>query len=440
MIIGFLTGRNKNLAELEIKSVLAREFAPSLAFSIVSQSPVLIHTNNWPSRWGKVPNEWAATTPAKSLSNLILALGGTIRIVDVLAEGNVPKKFTVNAANLKGLASYLLRQLNLPEGRSLVGISSLGGIHHNELKRLMGMLKHEVRQKTGSLRVVLPDQQRFAEKELIQDDLSAASVRKNGLIYKGYELVFVPTGQSNEYYIGLTLAIHNPDRDAWLDRGIPKSDALSGMLPPKLARMLVNVGLGSNREAVVLDPFCGNGRVLLEGLLLKHPVTGRDIDPVKVSSTKENINWLAKEGPSQGWWPYFMGESNLAKYEVYVHDVKEKWRQEWLGPHVVVTEPWLGPPLHQRPTEYQARHHANEVVAVLSAAVPHLLAERPLRAVLVVPRWQLNPTGELIITGQIKKLFELAGYSAQLVDTFSRPDSFVARDIILAEKPNSQSV
>lgn len=440
MIIGWLTGRNKELAALEIECVLAREFAPALAITIVTQSPLLSHTVKWPSRWGQLPSEWAATTAARTLSNLNLALGGTMRVVELLAEDDQPKSFELADATLAGLAGYLMKQLNLPAGRSVIGLSAVGELSFSWLKRLMGAMKQQAKQQSSSLRVVLPERPQGSGRGTGWPELSAASVRHNRLLDKGSELVLIPTGQSNRFYVGLTLTIHHPDRDAWLDRNIPQSDALSGMLPPKLARMLVNIGLGQSaasetekkeRPTVVLDPFCGNGRVLLEALLLGQPVQGRDIDRVKVAATETNINWLRREGPKQPWWPTFVAEADLPPASVYQHDAVEKWRQTWKGPHVIVSEPWLGPPLRQRPTALEARQHAARVKTILEAAIPHLLSERPRRVVLVIPRWLLTPTGELVITPEIVAHCQRQGFVAKIIATVQRPDSFIARDVIL---------
>lgn len=79
------------------------------------------------------------------------------------------------------------------------------------------------------------------------------------------------------------------------DYGRPKVAAKLGMLPPKVARMMVNVGLsasGQRRELVVLDPFCGVGTIAAEALILGCRVIASDIAGDQVERTRENLLWL----------------------------------------------------------------------------------------------------------------------------------------------------
>lgn len=50
------------------------------------------------------------------------------------------------------------------------------------------------------------------------------------------------------------------------DQARPMRDARVGMLPPKLAQIIINLALSNNDITEVLDPFCGTGVVLQEGI------------------------------------------------------------------------------------------------------------------------------------------------------------------------------
>jgi tRNA G10 N-methylase Trm11 len=85
------------------------------------------------------------------------------------------------------------------------------------------------------------------------------------------------------------------------DRHMPFSNAKSGMLPPKIARCLVNLvpshNYGSGKNLV--DPFCGSGRVLVEAGQLGFKVFGSDTSASQAKETKENLNFVGIESEVQ---------------------------------------------------------------------------------------------------------------------------------------------
>ena len=52
------------------------------------------------------------------------------------------------------------------------------------------------------------------------------------------------------------------------------------MIPPKLARTMINLAVGENdpKSITVFDPFCGTGTILMEGLMVGVTVMGSDLD------------------------------------------------------------------------------------------------------------------------------------------------------------------
>lgn len=129
------------------------------------------------------------------------------------------------------------------------------------------------------------------------------------------------------------------DLDGWIarDRNKPYTAARKGMLPPKLARIMVNLGLGSlenQTETVTLyDPFCGTGTVLIEALLRGCQVVGSDIDEDAAAGTLQNLYWLEKQYPQQ------------FSYQVFQVDTAHADKRDWqTRPDLIVTEPFLGKP------------------------------------------------------------------------------------------------
>ncbi len=62
-------------------------------------------------------------------------------------------------------------------------------------------------------------------------------------------------------------------------------------LHPKLARALVNIS-GIRAGQTMLDPFCGTGGLLIEGMLVGAKVIGSDIDPEMLDSCRKNFEHL----------------------------------------------------------------------------------------------------------------------------------------------------
>lgn len=96
--------------------------------------------------------------------------------------------------------------------------------------------------------------------------------------------------------IAQTIAIQ--DIDSWTirDRKKPFADRKHGMLPPKVARMMINLALPSGAAGKrVLDPFCGTGTVLLEAVTLEAEAIGADIREEAARQSKENLSWYTKK-------------------------------------------------------------------------------------------------------------------------------------------------
>ena len=94
------------------------------------------------------------------------------------------------------------------------------------------------------------------------------------------------------------------------------------------------------QEKTLLDPFCGVGTILQEGLLTKSKVIGVDINPWCIKSAERNLDWLSKEY-----------ELANPEYRVIQGDIKDLSKKIGYNEiDCVATEPDLGPALRQVPT------------------------------------------------------------------------------------------
>lgn len=217
-------------------------------------------------------------------------------------------------------------------------------------------------------------------------------------------------------------AVQDIDAFTLRDRSLPVVDPVRGMLPTKLARTMANMGLGlisSSTRPVVLDPFCGTGRILIEAALLGADVLGADSDPAAVDASRRNLEWARSQ---------FGGQVGALSGEQVVAAPIEKLdgllSKESVD--VIVTEPYLGPPQRQIPSQYEVRQIFDELAPLygsLIKAARHVL--RPAGGLVVV----FPAIGSQSLLDALVDRIDQFGYHA--LDTFrvERPDSVVSRVI-----------
>jgi tRNA G10 N-methylase Trm11 len=207
------------------------------------------------------------------LEKILLSLGGTIKvgiIFDTLM--NTKTEFIVNKVRnvLKpGVNKYKF------------GISYYGDKKIN-LKPIGMEIKKALKNIDVSCRWV-------TSKEKI---LSSVVVEQNKLISKGIELSIIEDG--GKYHLGKTIAVQPFKTLSFRDFGRPSRDDQSGMLPPKLAQIMINLAQ-VKKDDTILDPFCGSGTVLTEALAMGYEnIIGSDISAKAINNSKNNINWLKR--------------------------------------------------------------------------------------------------------------------------------------------------
>lgn len=101
-----------------------------------------------------------------------------------------------------------------------------------------------------------------------------------------------------EFFLLELVAVQNITAYTKRDTDKPYRDAVLGMLPPKLAQSMLNIGLGESfwtNDMKVMDPFCGTGTVLIEAALHGLEVCGSDIQNVNVKGSLENFQYVMKK-------------------------------------------------------------------------------------------------------------------------------------------------
>jgi tRNA G10 N-methylase Trm11 len=224
------------------------------------------------SDFGFISDHIVSSSQEINLSNL----GGAIKsavwldtVEDIqLLSKKVAKIILESAQNKKisfGLSLYLEHEFN----------------QKVKYKDILISVKNILRSSNINSRFVLP-----------KDDftVSAAQIKHNRLIDKGVEVIIA--SQRKNFILAKTLQVQDIDRYSLRDFGRPCRDKKIGMLPPKLAQILINLARPA-KDQQIYDPFCGNGVIIQEALLFGYNALGSDISSRMVECSRQNLLWLA---------------------------------------------------------------------------------------------------------------------------------------------------
>jgi len=304
------------------------------------------------------------------------------------------------------------------EGKLKLGISAYGfSLQPSDLLRT-GLELKKICKKIGRSVRIVPN---------VEVELNSAQVIHNHLTGDlGMELLFVRDGNST--FVAQTLAVQDIDAYAARDQGRPKRDAFVGMLPPKLAQTIVNLGVGQtppSTDTVVLDPFCGTGVVLQEALLMGYSAYGTDLEPRMVEYTDKNLEWLQT-----------YNDKELGSVTTEVGDATEhKWSHSF---SVVAGETYLGRPLSGWPNPEKLQEIIGTCNIILQKFLRNLADQTPsgTRLCLAMPAWAA-PNGRIYHLSLLDSL-EVMGYNrvsfswAQEQEmVYHRPDQLVARELVV---------
>ncbi len=235
-------------------------------------------------------------------------LGGTVKIATVHQE--------VTAVDTDTLVALVRRVAK--SARVVFGISHYGD-SLIDTKRLARSVKTALARWYGHLRYV-------------QDEtgtLSSVVVAKQHVV----DIVIVTAAKS--CLVAETVAVQ--DFESWNthDYGRPNRDPRSGMLPPKVARMIVNIAsrYARGEGRLLLDPFCGVGTILSEALRIGWTVVGSDLAKDAVEKATANIGWLSQTDR-------FVDEKRAKLFVGDATHVSHVLEKETVD--AIVTEPYMG--------------------------------------------------------------------------------------------------
>ncbi len=362
-------------------------------------------------------NDFAIFKTEKEIKpqDLINQLGGTIRIAEVVE--NDPK----HSLPFNQKITEFISQNIQTDNKFSFGISTFGlNIANKDLVEIKKKLKN------------LNLRPRFIPYKDRQSQLSSVQVTKNNLIEKGLEVVAL-TGE-NCNYLGKTLTVQDFESYNKRDYGRPKRNPKAGMLPPKLAQIMINIGRGlvDDKNITLLDPFCGAGTILQEAILMKLKPTGSSRDETQIRAARKNLEWLEKElGIKDS--KFKLINSEIENLERYVKPDRI---------NLIVTEPYLGPPQKHELTEKAFESIASELVPLYLKTFENIkkVLKKDGIVVIIFPIFKVKDGQD----GSLKILDDLQENGYTLIEplkrflntaekdlTYSRPDQIVKRQIMV---------
>lgn len=242
-------------------------------------------------------------------------LGGTIKIGQVLAD-KIDKKLIVKDLQQHHAGSKL----------------NFGFSYYEAKKDNLGMDVKTALKKVGlNSRLVISKEK----------NLSSVVITKNKVVEYLVLSASDRPSRDGRKYLARTIAVQGFEGYSKRDFGRPARDMKSGSMPPKLAKIMINLAQ-VDKAAKIHDAFCGSGTMLQEALLMGYTnISGSDKSSKAIEDTKKNLVWLADTL-----------KINTSGVKVFLHDVinlSDKLSEI----DAIVSEPLLGPPLrgHESPQE-----------------------------------------------------------------------------------------
>jgi len=322
----FILGRETQLSLAELKAVF------------------LLNKNNFDIVYQNNNKLIIKTEGDVNPTKLIKELGGTIKISELICRFQNDKTELLNYLNKK-----------IPTGKiefSINGFNALG----IEIKKMLKQMGRSAR---------------YIESK------NTATIIYNNLIKGGADIEIC----NNLAFI--TKAVQPIDDFSKRDFGRPGRDDQSGMLPPKLAMMMLNLAQ-KDKDAVIFDPFCGSGTIVTEAILMGYKnIIGSDISETAIRDTDKNINWIKNNYDVKK-------ETTTNIFQADIFDINKKIKDNSID--AIVAEPYLGKPLKGNEQRSTIELQANELKKLYLTAFSkfYRLLKTNGVIVFVIPRFNIK--------------------------------------------------
>lgn len=422
-LFGFELGREKDLCLAELSSVLGEKNLVEHIYDIA-----IFDLDNKENG-----------NHIKNIQTLQDNLGGTIKIIEIVetidAKTDIATATQTQNKIEQFILSYFEKYFKDRYGKIPFCISTynLKNTHTLNIKQLLNFSKKILK----SLHL----NSRFLNKGL--ENPKSSAIYKSGTIEKGIDLNIIKGSKS--IFIGKTSAIQNIDDYSLRDFNRPCRDMQTGMLPPKLAQIMINLTLGNTHEPkTIYDPFCGTGVILMEALLMNHLAIGSDVEAKMIEYSKKNCEWMIKQLNTQK-------QHELKLFQKDARLLTKKDLPEKID--AVVTESYLGPLLTFEPNQETMdkifRELSNLHLNWLKAIKP--LISQNTKILLCLPAYKTKNSiktpavgglpsfsreraeraNSIIHFPKFSEIASEAGFQTLKIFSYGRKEQIVGRDLVI---------
>lgn len=304
-----------------------------------------------------------------------------------------------------------------PEGKVTLGISAHSLRTNPAQINATALSLKKVIKKEGRPARIVPNK---------DTELNTAQVLHNKLTQQnGIEFTLI--AHNNTTLLARTVWVQDIEAYARRDQGRPARDARVGMLPPKLAQIIINLA-STPQSGIVYDPFCGTGVLLQEALLMNKAIKGSDLEPRMIEYTAKNLTWLKEKYPDIPYNP---------TATIKVADATEVKLPTWEHPEpVIACETYLGRPFSHEPDAETLSKVRSDVNLIHKKFLQNVARQTQagFRMCIAVPAWHTKSGVKHLPT--LDHLEELGYNRIEFVHAdsrdliYHRPGQVVGRELV----------
>lgn len=376
-------------------------------------------------------------------TNWLRQLGGTVLIAKEIPSGDDSKKKT----RLEDTVPKILHKELKDVKRKATFSFRCMGVPRSEIRSLYRTCKKYLREKNLPSRYIGNERHPAKPGTLLLRGIPGP---------ESAEIVILQDAERKNIWIGKTCAVQDIEAYTNRDMGKPFRDTETGLMPPKLAQVLLNLSLMMLPEKralikdpkkgtslwegiTVWDPFCGSGVIALEALIRRAHMIASDRTEKAVAGCSENIRWLRlKEKTPKAITHHVFKQNALKPAELPKR------------PTLIVTETSLGPALKKPPTKKEAASLVREAEELEAAFFENMAAHFPEVPVVCTFPVYISRDGERNFLQKILQKTEKLGYRRTMIGTsflkttdrqsllYLRPDQMVGREIFCFMPPQKK--
>lgn len=349
-------------------------------------------------------------------------LGGSIRAGEIITESKEIEDLLIESF-------HQIEKISTEGKKTKIGISVFpSSLQKKYFGLFFKAIKNLAKEKNISLRIVNRNQQ----------GLDAGTVTKENLLTET-NLELCVFCEQKKFLLGKTLKVQDIEKFALRDTQKPVRDMMVGMIPPKLARMMINFSRDENGELPkkIYDPFCGTGTVLLEGLDMNLKVSGSDISKKMISATEKNTHWYfdilnPKDENDLG----IDDKPPLFLNDIFIKDASKPFfsdQSKKMRGSAIVAEGFLGKIFSNPVSENQFFTQKDELFPLYRKFLYEISQQKTKVIVFAFPFWK-GKKKSFSFTKKLIDFMEKLGYITEKTLLYQRETQVVGREIVVMRK------